>query len=530
MRSIHLSLALSCFAVFGCASLHAPIGGGAPVAFNVRDFGATGDGRTLDTTAINDAIAAANRAGGGTVDFPAGTYLSASIHLQSNVTLYLGQGAVIEAANAHVVPYDPPEPRPDVETKFQDYGHSYFHNSLLWGEHLHDIAIVGPGMIHGKGLDPGVNPHFDRAKGQKEYYTPANGAGNKSIALRDCRNVTLRDFSILHGGWFGVLGTGVSNLTIDNLKIDTNRDGMDIDSCSNVRISNTSVNSPWDDGICLKATHALGRRQSCENVTITNCFVAGGFDEGTLIDGTFKRSEPDYRSFHIGRIKLGTESNGDFKNIAIANCVFDDCCGLAIESVDGSHIEDLAISNITMRFVDNSPIFMRLGSRLRGPGETTTVGSIRRVSITNVIASTASRNFATMIAGIPGHPIEDVHLSNIHILTKGGGTQEQANRTLPEMEKNYPEPLMFGPTSAYGMFVRHAKNVDLDHVTLEPATPDARPAFAFIDVSGLRLHSSQWQKRSDGDSIQFRDVRDVQLIDCPSLPDEKIDTVAEARR
>ena len=85
----------------------------------------------------------------------------------------------------------------------------------------------------------------------------------------------LRDFSILHGGHFGILATGVDNLTIDNLKIDTNRDGMDIDCCRNVRVSNCSVNSPWDDGICLKSSFALGYARATEMVTITNCLVGG---------------------------------------------------------------------------------------------------------------------------------------------------------------------------------------------------------------------------------------------------------------
>ena len=117
----------------------------------------------------------------------------------------------------------------------------------------------------------------------------APGVANKAIALKNCRNVLLRDFSILHGGHFGILATGVDNLTIDNLKIDTNRDGMDVDCCRNVRISNCSVNSPWDDGICLKSSFALGYARATEMVTITNCLLAGSFEEGALLDGSYKK-------------------------------------------------------------------------------------------------------------------------------------------------------------------------------------------------------------------------------------------------
>jgi polygalacturonase len=497
-------------------------------AFSVRAFGAKGDGRTVDNKAINAAIDAASAAGGGTVLFPPGTYLASAIRLKSKVTLYLEAGSVIEAASAKVAAADPPEPRPEIQTRYQDFGHSHFQNSLIWGEGLHDVSILGPGLIHGKGLEAGVNPYADKSKGEKEYFGMTDGAGNKAISLRECRNVTLRDFSILHGGWFAIIATGVNNLTIDNLKIDTNRDGIDIDACSNVRITNTSVNSPWDDGICLKASYALGRAQACENITISDCFLSGNFDEGTLLDGTFKRSAPAYRSGRTGRIKLGTESNGDFKNITITNIVFDDCRGIAIESVDGSHIEDISISNITMRQVANSPIFLRLGSRLRGPTGSTVVGSIRRVNISNIVASGVNRGLSTIITGIPGHPIEDVHLSNLHFVNVGGGTEEQSQRVLAEREKDYPEPGMFGATPAFGMYVRHVRNVNFNNVSMNVATPDHRPPFSFIDVAGIRVNGSSWHKSIDGTSFKLQEVKEFEIRDS-TLPDRRIDDAPDSK-
>jgi len=211
------------------------------------------------------------------------------------------------------------------------------------------------------------------------------GWGNKSISLKLCRNVIIRDITILHGGHFAILATGVDNLTIDNLKIDTNRDGIDVDACKNVRISNCTVNSPFDDGICPKSSFALGYARATENVTITNCQVSG-YDEGSLLDGTYKRAFNNQNGTFspTGRIKFGTESNGGFKNITISNCVFEYCRGLALETVDGGLLEDVTISNITMRDISNSPIFLRLGSRVRGP-RGTPVGALRRVNINNVI-------------------------------------------------------------------------------------------------------------------------------------------------
>lgn len=228
---------------------------------------------------------------------------------------------------------------------------------------------MGPGKIWGRGL-------------LKEWKKDSH-LGNKAISLLKCRNVIIRDVSILTGGWFGILATGTDNLTIDNVKLDTNRDGMDIDCCKNVRVSNCLVNSPYDDGICLKSTFALGYARNTENVTITNCQVSG-YDESTLLDCTFMRTKNEYYGLHpTGRIKLGTESNGGFKNIAISNYVFDYCSGLALESVDGAQIQDITIDNITMRDVVNDPIFIRLGERMRGPAGTA-IGMISRVMISNV--------------------------------------------------------------------------------------------------------------------------------------------------
>ena len=160
---------------------------------------------------------------------------------------------------------------------YEDFGHRHWHNSLIWGENLHDISIIGSGMIWGKGLERSNKGEDDKRP-------------NKSISLYLCRNVIIRDISMLHAGWFGILATGVDNLTIDNVKMDTNRDGMDIDCCQNVRISNCSINSPNDDGICLKSSYGLGFARATENVTITNCQVSG-FDEGSFLDGTYKRSD-----------------------------------------------------------------------------------------------------------------------------------------------------------------------------------------------------------------------------------------------
>jgi polygalacturonase len=307
--------------------------------------------------------------------------------------------------------------------------------------------------------------------------------GNKSIALRNCRNVLLRDFSILKGGHFGLLLTGVDNLTIDNLTIDTDRDGMDIDCCRNVHVSNCTVNSPWDDGICPKSSYALGYARATENVTITNCYVTGTYELGTVLDGTFKKFAPDARVGRTGRIKCGTESNGGFKNIAISNCVFDGCNGLALESEDGALCEDIAVSNITMRDIVSAPIFVRLGARLRGPKDTTKVGTMRRILISNLTSYNSASRLCSILSGIPDYLIEDVKLTDIYQHSVGGASQDSLAIRPPEFENKYPDPGMFGPMPSQGFFLRHIRNLEMSHVEVAAASPDPRPSFFLTDVN-----------------------------------------------
>jgi len=458
-------------------------GSATPMFFDVRAFGATGDGKTVDSPAINKAIEAAAAAGGGTVVFPRGSYVSFSIRLKSHVDVYLSQGSAIIAAESPLPgqttgylggTYDAAEPNTAWDA-YQDYGHNHWHNSLIWGENISDVSITGPGLIWGKGLSFGAGR---AARGGYPIYSAEQaGAGNKAIALKNCRNVVLRDFSILKGGHFGLLLTGVDNLTIDNLKIDTDRDGMDIDCCKNVHVSNCTVNSPWDDAICPKSSYALGFAKPTQNVTITNCYVTGCWELGTVLDGTFKR-----RGGGTGRIKCGTESNGGFINIAISNCVFEGCGGLALETVDGALLEDVTVTNLTMRDINNCPIFLRLGARLRGPKETTKVGTLRRVLINNVNSFNTPSRYSSVLSGIPGYAIEDVKLSDIFVQHVGGAAADSTKIQVPEDEARYPEPGMFGPTPSQGFFLRHMKNVEVSHAEIQPVAADPRASFYLEDV------------------------------------------------
>ena len=487
--------------------------------YNVRTFGATGDGKTIDSPAINKAIEAANQAGGGTVYFAAGNYLCYSLRLKSSISLYLDSGATIIAAD--VAPegtttggFDPAGP-PQPWEAYQDYGHNHWRNSLLWGEDLHDISILGPGLIWGRGLSRGESKELPRAE--------SPGVANKAIALKNCRNITLRDFSVLKGGHFAVLLTGVDNVIIDGLTIDTNRDGIDIDCCRNVRVANCTVNSPWDDAICPKSSFALGYARTTENVTITNCYVTGIYDYGTLLDGTFKRMQyPLGARPPVGRIKCGTESNGGFKNITVSNCVFEGCRGFALETVDGALIEDIAITNITMRDLVHSPIFLRLGARMRGP-KGVAPGVLKRVLLSNIVSSNAVAEYPSIISGIPGSMVADIQISDMYLQQKGGGSKEWAALQPAEKPDGYPEATMFGTLPAQGFFIRHARNVQFGNIEIAAVQSDERPLFWMQDVDGVDLFRVKGGAQTRGYALQG--VKGFRSFGSRNIPDKTADSI-----
>ena len=469
--------------------------------YNVRDYGARGDGITVDSDAFNRAIEAASAAGGGTVVVPPGHYICFSIRLKSYITLVLMNGSVIEAADPrrHAGQYDLPE-NVYVE-QFADFGVAHFHNSLIYGDGVHDIAIIGRGLIHGLGLDrEGPAPRWHGIAGwqspEEQGLTPDEarraipremayeGRGNKAIGLTGCRNILLRDFTILQGGHFACFSLGCTNLTIDNITVDTDRDGIDIDCCRDVRISNCIVNAPKDDAIVIKSSLALNERIFCEDVTVSGCKTSG-YLLGTVVGGTYEPSP--YMSVDevgvLGRIKLGTDSATGFRNILVTDCTCENTRGLQMGAIDGGVLEDVTFSNINLRNPVNHPIFVRLSGRLRnfegsGPSQ------VRRVRFSDINCSGARGDYACGIVGNPGEMIEDVSFSNIHIQSEGGGTREDARREIPERPTSSLEPTFMGRMPAHGLYVRHARNISVQDVTFDVETPDERPAVVLDDVDG----------------------------------------------
>ena len=452
--------------------------------FNVKDYGAKGDGRTLDSPAVNAAIEAAVSAGGGQVLLPAGTYLCGSIRLKSNIDLHLSAGCTILAADPrspHLSSlrsqlYDESESFGGFP-EYQDGGHTYFHNSLIWAEGQQNVSITGHGMIDGEGLTRKDTEHAGNVQGG------SIGTGDKAIALKLCRRVTIRDITIYRGGHFAIIMTGCDLSTIDNVTIDTNRDGFDIDCCKYMTVSNCRINTPHDDALVLKSSYALKRPVLCEHIAITNCNITG-YKCGTLLDGTY---QPEPVGWVCGRFKLGTESNGGYRNIALTNCTFMYSSGLAFEEVDQGRMENIVVSNITMSHVHHYPIYITTGCRNRGPKELTQPSSARDIQISNVVADDCDSLCSIIVTGLPEEPVRNVWLQNIRLQFRGGGAAELVNKEYREQGTNYPEPKFAGQTPAYGLYARHVEGLHVSDVTFTYERPEFRPAVVLDDVHGATL-------------------------------------------
>ena len=423
--------------------------------FDVRDYGAAGDGVTLDTKAIQAAIDACAGAGGGKVYLHNGTFLSGTIYFKSNVALWIEAGAVLlGSTNLEDYPVTIPA--------YRSYTDKYTNKSLIYAEKKENIAIMGRGVIDGQGAS------FKGPWKVRPY----------GIRVIECKNVTVEDITLLNSPMWMQHYLACEKVTVRRITVynhcNKNNDMIDIDGCRDVIISGC-IGDTADDALTLKSTSG----RASENITITNCLL----------------------SSHCNALKMGTESNGGFKNITITNCVItisknDDVAygarnglaGLALEIVDGGTLEGVTISNIRIADVTN-PIFLRLGNRARPykkDMEKPKVGQFRNVKISNVIATGAS-GIGCSITGLAGHPVENISLSNIKISYKGGGTQEDAQKSVPENAEKYPESMMFGTLPAYGFYVRHAKNVKFHNMDLEFEKRDVRPALVFDDVKDLEI-------------------------------------------
>ncbi len=406
-------------------------------ALSVREYGAKGDGATKDTAAIQKAIDAAAKQGGGTIHFPPGRYVSGTIHLKSRISVDIGPGASV-MLSPEKADFDSYE-KLDYDSH-ADNETTYAHHALFMADGESDISIYGFGEIDG-----------NRSK----------RGGPKPIAFKNCKNVAVQNIRIVNAPNYCISLLGCDYARIDGVTIrHAFADGIDPDCSRYVQISNCTVESN-DDAVCLKTSLALGKRLPTEHVAVTNCILSSSSNN----------------------FKMGTESSGDFRDIGLSNCTMfrrsgdKDNSGIAIESVDGSNINGVVVSNVSMSNVHN-PIFIRLGNRGRGLNPPVP-GTLRNISINGIIATGAE--MTTSITGLAGHPVQDVHLENIRINMAGGGTKSPII-DVPEAPAKYPESNMFGELPAHGMYARHAANLTVRDLRIDCEKFDGRPAIVFDDV------------------------------------------------
>jgi len=442
--------------IFAFVLVQNPIALGSAEKYNIVDFGAKPDGTALCTQAIQTAIDRCAENGGGTVYFPAGTWLTGTVYLESHVTLWLDSGCVL-LGSKEKKDYGPPRKSRGTEAETFSYW------AIIGGKGLENIAIRGRGTIDGQGSN----------------FKYKDGSRPKNIYLEDCSDVLIEGVRLRNAGSWMQHYRNCDRLTIRDIAVfnhvSYNNDGLNIDSCRDVTITGCTVDSD-DDAIVMKSLSL----NPCQNVTISDCIV----------------------SSHCNSIKMGTESGGGFQNIAITNCAI--CspryskviygrqrglAGVALEIVDGGTLDRVAISNLTIKGV-TVPIFMRLGNRARvyGQGQKPDIGMFRNVNVSNIIATGCS-SVGCSITGLPDHAIENVTLSNINLGFEGGGTKEEASRGIAEKPESYPESTMFGTLPAYGFFCRHVNGLRFHNIKLQTEKADHRHAMVFDDVSDAVVDS-----------------------------------------
>ena len=451
LRNRHRAGWLAALAALATGAALGVAGAGASAAgtFNIRDYGAAGNGSSNDTAAIQRAVDAAAAAGGGTVRVPSGTYKSAnSIHLKSNITIQLDSGATIVGASG--AGYDKAESNPN--DSYQDYGHSHFHDAMMWGDRLTDIGFTGSGTIDG-------GDHLITGN-------PGAGEADKILSLTRCDGLRLDGVRFRRGGHFAILTNNCDNITSTGLRIDTgsDRDGWNVISASNVTITGADI-SANDDALVFKSDYALGAKLPNGHVTVTDSHL---------------------KAVCCNALMFGSETCGDFTDYTFQGITITGAnkSGLGMVSMDGANISDVHYRDITMSGV-RSPIMQKIGTRKRC-GNSPGVGHISDITYENVTGAGTSPSFSPTLWGESGgNRISGVSFTGVHLTVPGGnGTMSTG---VPGNTATDYNPNSIGTRPAYGWYIHNADNVTFTDSSVEFAANDGRPAVIANGGSSIRF-------------------------------------------
>jgi len=446
---------------------------------NVRDFGATGNGWSNDTPAINKAIEQCAGNGGGDVIFPAGTYLAASIHLKSNVRLVLDKDAVIAGARNG---YDQPEPNPFAE--YQDFGHSHFHNALMWGENIENFAIIG-GRVNGGHVIEGEPNDRD--------------VGDKVIALKSSRNLLFENVTHESGGHFVYLFNDCENITLGNITIKKSRDAVNLVGCRNVQVHHCSFTGCGDDTLALKSDWALGRKILSENI-----FVWDSYFESAC-----------------NALEFGAETTGDFRNINFWNIRIGRAwkAAIGITSADGGIIDGVNYRDIEIKDAA-CPIFMHITNKLRSGDPNKKIGAIRNVSIRNVTVSNCKRGDTgwprtSLILGHSESLLKNISLENVKITYRGGTTRRIGDAALSDgQQTRIPRN---GSIPAGGFCLKGIDSLTLKDIKVRFENKETRPVLVASDINSLTLDGFDSTGSAHSQTMHLEKIESLTVRNSPGL-------------
>lgn len=460
----------------------------APGIFNIDNFGAVGDGVTLNTQSIQAAIDSCSASGGGTVLVGNGGYVTGTFYMKSHVTLHVSAGSkLLGSADYDDYATDTHKQMYKMESKLD--------RCLIFARDAHFFAIEGHGVIDGRGY-----------KEDFPEYRPT------LIRFVDCSHIKMRDITLKDPASWTTAWLYCQNIVIEGVHIESmangNGDGLDFDGCENVRVSNCSFNNS-DDCICLQASLV---DKPCRDVVITNCIFQTRW----------------------GGIRIGLLSRGDFESVTVSNCIFKDIrdSGLKIQMNEGGAMRNMVFSNLVMKNVPR-PIFMTFCQQkacVDAPEEMAPMNEMGNFIFDGILVdnSMTDEHSAIFITGMPGNPITNIMLSDIQMVNGGGGTLEDAEKrefkeyTLETLEGWWPEYSLVGTLPAHGIFVRHVDGLSMDNVNIAIANVDMRPAIVLDDVMRADISNIKTLGNPEAESVfRFVNVQEAYISNCLSFGEVK---------